>query len=165
LAGGDALGRALKVIKEQLRAIPNNGIGYGLLRYLNPRTATQLSGYASAQLVFNYLGRFVTSAEDWSGEGVLGGGDPAMPLTHALAINAFTRDDPHGPKLTAAWSWAPTLLTDELVRDLAERWFQVLGAIAHHTEQPGSGGHTPSDVALLDLSQTEIERLERMYAR
>ena len=35
LAGGAALGRALKAIKEQLRALPNHGLGYGLLRYLN----------------------------------------------------------------------------------------------------------------------------------
>ena len=35
LAGGPALGRALKIIKEQLRALPDNGLGYGLLRYLN----------------------------------------------------------------------------------------------------------------------------------
>ena len=35
LAGGAALGRALKIIKEQLRGVPHNGLGYGLLRYLN----------------------------------------------------------------------------------------------------------------------------------
>ena len=35
LSGGPALGRALKTIKEQLRAVPGKGLGYGLLRYLN----------------------------------------------------------------------------------------------------------------------------------
>ena len=35
IAGGPALGRALKLIKEQLRALPDHGLGYGLLRYLN----------------------------------------------------------------------------------------------------------------------------------
>ncbi len=49
LGGGAALGRALKTIKEQLRAMPGKGLGYGLLRYLNPQTATgQLSGAARA---------------------------------------------------------------------------------------------------------------------
>ena len=47
LAGGPALGRALKSIKEQLRALPDSGLGYGLLRYLNPQTASQLSGLAT----------------------------------------------------------------------------------------------------------------------
>src|ERR1700739_4463002 len=32
LGGGAALGRALKLIKEQLRGVPGNGLGYGLLR-------------------------------------------------------------------------------------------------------------------------------------
>jgi hypothetical protein len=29
---------------------------------------------------------------------------------------------------------------------------------------PAAGGRTPSDLPLVDLSQAEIERLERMYA-
>ena len=48
LGGGAALGRVLKSIKEQLRALPDKGIGYGLLRYLNKETAAQLAGFAAA---------------------------------------------------------------------------------------------------------------------
>ena len=48
LAGGPALGRALKTIKEQLRAVPGKGLGYGLLRYLNAETAAALAGAACA---------------------------------------------------------------------------------------------------------------------
>ena len=44
LSGGPALGRALKTIKEQLRAVPGKGLGYGLLRYLNDETAAELAG-------------------------------------------------------------------------------------------------------------------------
>ena len=81
MAGGPALGRALKLIKEQLRALPDNGLGYGLLRYLNRETAPQLAGHAAPQLGFNYLGRFAAAeGADWaaSGEGMTlgGGGDP-----------------------------------------------------------------------------------------
>ena len=45
---GAAIGRALKAIKEQLRALPDNGLGYGLLRYLNPQTAATAGGAAVA---------------------------------------------------------------------------------------------------------------------
>ena len=62
LSGGPALGRALKTIKEQLRAVPGKGLGYGLLRYLNDATATELAGAAAPQLGFNYLGRFAAGA-------------------------------------------------------------------------------------------------------
>jgi len=35
LEGLEEPGRALKAIKEQLRQIPDHGLGYGILRYLN----------------------------------------------------------------------------------------------------------------------------------
>ncbi len=35
----DRPGETLKSVKEQLRRIPNRGIGYGILRYLNKDTA------------------------------------------------------------------------------------------------------------------------------
>ena len=169
LAGGAALGGALKRIKEQLRAVPDNGLGYGLLRYLNPETAAQLSGFAVPQLGFNYLGRIAAPAgADWGlaaeGTGLVGGGDPGMPLAHVLEVNALTLDAAGGATLTATWSFAPALIGEEAVRDLAERWFAALAALVRHTEQPGAGGRSPSDLPLVALTQAEIERLEREYA-
>ena len=164
MAGGPALGRALKTIKEQLRAPPDNGLGYGLLRYLNPETASQLADLAAPQLGFNYLGRFAAAAADWgaASEGVrLGGGD--LPLAHALEVNALTLDDVEGSKLTATWTWAPALVSEAEVRDLAERWFRALEALVRHASAPGAGGRSPSDLRLVALTQGEIERLESQY--
>ena len=168
LCGGPALGRALKNIKEQLRAVPQSGLGYGLLRYVNRQTASQLARFAAPEIGFNYLGRFGTSeAKDWAGAPELAGlsasADPAMPLAHALEIDALTLDTAAGPELRATWSWAPALLSEDTVRELAEGWFTMLGALATHAAEPGAGGHTPSDFDLVTLSQTEIERLEREY--
>ena len=75
LTGGEALGRALKQVKEQLRAIPNHGVGYGLLRYLNANTGAQLAGCAGPQMGFNYLGRFrwgQARSGDWPRDGQSG---------------------------------------------------------------------------------------------
>ncbi|MFI4982144.1 MAG: condensation domain-containing protein, partial [Nevskiales bacterium] len=170
MAGGPALGRALKLIKEQLHAVPDHGLGYGLLRYLNPQTAAQLSGLTRPQLGFNYLGRFPAAATmDWSiaaETDVLGGGsDPAMRLAHALEVNALTLDSSEGATLSATWSWAPALITDAEVRALAQGWFQALEALVRHAAQPRAGGHTPSDLPLVSLTQTDIEGLERAYER
>ncbi len=162
LAGGAALGRVVKSLKEQLRALPDNGLGYGLLRYLNGQTASQLAGLAAPQLGFNYLGRFAAAGSaDWGAafEAVrLGGGD--LPLAHALEVNALTLDDAEGSKLTATWTWAPALVSEDAVRDLAERWFRALEALVRHGSAPGAGGRTPSDLPLVALTQAEIERLE-----
>ena len=46
----------LRAVKEQLRAVPNRGIGYGLLRYLSDRTDVW-AGSPQAEVRFNYLGQ------------------------------------------------------------------------------------------------------------
>src|SRR5262245_30087161 len=168
LAGGAALGRALKGIKEQLRAVPHNGLGYGLLRYLNAQTGPQLAGFAAPQIGFNYLGRFAGPAgTEWArapeAVGLGGGGDAGMPLAHCIEVNALTLEEAEGAKLTAHWSWAPALVTRGQVQDLAERWFGALEALVRHTEAAGAGGRSPSDLPLVSLSQAEIEGLEREY--
>jgi len=60
-AGGPAMGSAVKAVKEQLLAIPDKGMGFGLLRYLNGETGKILESAASPpQVSFNYLGRVST---------------------------------------------------------------------------------------------------------
>jgi non-ribosomal peptide synthase protein (TIGR01720 family) len=167
MAGGAVLGRALKTIKEQLRALPDHGLGYGLLRYLNPQTAAQLGSLARPQIAFNYLGRFgAAGGVEWAAaaEAPLGGGvDAALALAHCLEVNALTLDGADGPQLTAHWTFAPTLLSQAEVSDLAQRWFGALEALVRHAQTPGAGGRSPSDLPLLRLSQAEIERLECRY--
>ncbi|MGI5163448.1 amino acid adenylation domain-containing protein [Spirillospora sp. CA-253888] len=165
--GGPAVGTALKRIKEQLREIPDNGIGHGLQRYLDPAAAERLGGLPHPQLAFNYLGRAAAQeAADWSpapDTALAGGQDDALSLVHALEVNAHTRDLPSGPELTATWTWAGALFTEDEVADLAERWFTALrGLVAHVTEPAGDGpvgGFTPSDLSLVDVDQDEIDEL------
>ena len=168
VSGGPAVGVALKRLKEQLRALPRKGLGYGLLRYLNDATAGELAGFGSPQLVFNYLGRFAAGGQaDWSaaseGEG-LSVADATLPLSHGVAVNALTLDGEAGPQLVANWTWAPALLRATDVGELAAGWFGALKALVAHADEAGSGGRSPSDLPLLDLSQAEIEGLERQVA-
>ncbi|MEV4432052.1 amino acid adenylation domain-containing protein [Streptomyces sp. NPDC049585] len=165
---GPELGRALKRIKEQLRELPDNGIGHGMLRHLNPDTAPRLAGRAAPQIGFNYLGRFPASGggaptADWAVvPGVKGPAprDGAMPVGHTLEINAITEDRPGGPELSAVWTWPAALLTEAEVRELAEGWFRALRALADATATTDVGGYTPSDLSLVELSQDEIDDLE-----
>ncbi|MCC7105705.1 MAG: non-ribosomal peptide synthetase, partial [Chloroflexi bacterium] len=166
LAGGAGLGRALKHVKEQLRSLPDNGLGYGLLRYLNATTRRELAGFASPQIGFNYLGRFGGSGTLWGAapEAVrLGGGE--QPLGHALEVNAVTvdtaqADGAQGAQLSATWSWRSGALAATAVAELAQGWRAALEALVRHVDA-GGGGRSPSDVPLVRLTQGEIERLER----
>jgi amino acid adenylation domain-containing protein/non-ribosomal peptide synthase protein (TIGR01720 family) len=161
LAGGPAAGQALKLIKEQVRAVPQSGVGYGMLRYLNERTGELLSG-RQALLGFNYLGRVTMSSEaetDWAVEAWGGGADEAMPAQYPLELNAVTEDRPDGPWLSATWSWPAGLLSDETVAAVARSWFDALNGLARHAADPEAGGHTPSDLDLVSLSQDDIDEL------
>ncbi|WP_176735225.1 non-ribosomal peptide synthetase [Streptomyces sp. EN27] len=176
MAGGSAAGEALKRIKEHLRAVPDNGMGYGLLRHLNPATRDRLAGYPKPQIGFNYLGRFGGGGGSGSGSGHapvrsadftlvpggvgLAGTDPATALAHVVEVNARTVDGPEGPRLVADWTWARDVLDGESVRRFAGLWFEALEALVRHAGSGEAGGFSPSDVAMTALNQDEIDLLE-----
>jgi non-ribosomal peptide synthase protein (TIGR01720 family) len=60
LVGATTPGEALQAVREQLRRIPNAGIGYWLLRCLSgdAETAARLRALPRAEVNFNYLGQF-----------------------------------------------------------------------------------------------------------
>jgi amino acid adenylation domain-containing protein/non-ribosomal peptide synthase protein (TIGR01720 family) len=172
-AGGPAAGTVVKRVKEQLRAAPDHGIGYGMLRYLNTGTAAQLAAAPPPQIAFNYLGRFTTraatawdlAAEDIPDPGHPPAGDPAPDTrpAHLITINAITEDHADGPHLKVTWSWPSAAFPDTSIASLADRWFQALDALTTHTASPDAGGYTPSDLPLLPLTQDEINELETRW--
>ncbi|WP_281399365.1 non-ribosomal peptide synthase/polyketide synthase [Streptomyces flaveus] len=163
-AGGHAAGTVLKHVKEQLRAVPSEGLGYGLLRYLNPETAAAFEGLGSAGIGFNYLGRFLPGETgDWSVASDAprpDGEDPATPLAHAVEINAYIEESADGPRLGATWTYAASVLTEDEVGALADGWFEALTALVEHAQRPDAGGLTPTDVGLIEITQSEIEEFE-----
>ncbi|MBI0300506.1 amino acid adenylation domain-containing protein, partial [Streptomyces sp. PRKS01-29] len=136
--GGPAAGRAVRRIKEQLRAVPGDGLGYGLLRHLNPDTAATLAALPTPQLGFTAPG------------------DDEQPSTHPLEAAARLE----GAELVLSLDWPEPLLTEPDARRLLEAWAETLSGLAAH---PG-GGHTPSDFPLMALDQAQIEELEAEVA-
>jgi non-ribosomal peptide synthase protein (TIGR01720 family) len=165
-AGRADAGLAVKRVKEQLRAIPGHGTGFGPLRYLNPRTGPELAALGSPQIGFNYLGRFTAAGRDWEmapepgapGGGSLGGGGTIGPA-HAVEVNAVAVERGHGLVIEATWSWAGALLTEHQVTELAHAWTAALRGINSHVAA-GGGGRTPSDLSLLNLTQEDLDGLE-----
>ncbi|MDH6681096.1 non-ribosomal peptide synthase protein (TIGR01720 family), partial [Rhodococcus sp. LBL1] len=173
-AGGPAAGAVVKSVKEQLLAVPDHGIGYGLLRYLNEDTGSVLRDLPEPQIAFNYLGRVAGGIHDDSGRGagwlpvadagdLTGAQNPDMPVPAVLDINAFTLDDGGGPRLRAIWSFPSGVLTAREVGAAARMWRDALVGLAAYVATPGAGGRTPSDLDLVELGQAEIERLEDRY--
>ncbi|MBR7671545.1 amino acid adenylation domain-containing protein, partial [Streptomyces daliensis] len=173
-AGGSAAGQVLKRVKEQVRAVPGDGLGYGMLRYLNPETGVAMAELPSAQIGFNYLGRVPAASSagsmdsdvlpEWTPTGEAGpGGDEAtgtFPVMHALEVLGAVQERADGPELTLTLSWPERLLTEASAQALLDAWAAMLSGLAAHVTRPGSGGHTPSDFPLVALDQGQVEELE-----
>ncbi|RPE27817.1 non-ribosomal peptide synthetase [Kitasatospora cineracea] len=162
--------RAVKNVKEQLRAVLDHGVGYGVLRHLDPAARGRLSGGAGPRIGFNYLGRHPAPgdgpAADWEvlpDGGAPAPADPGMPVHHVLDVNAHTEDGPDGPRLTARWTWAADLLGEADVAALADAFDRALRAVAEHSAQPDAGGWTPSDLPLVSLDQAQLDRLQNKW--
>ncbi|MEV7791267.1 amino acid adenylation domain-containing protein [Streptomyces sp. NPDC087512] len=170
-----ALHKALSRVKETLREMPDEGIGHGLLRHLNPRTREELAAYEQPQFGFNYLGRTAvadaSAGDDWSmsAEGdvlrELGGGDPHMPAPHTVSLNVVVEDGPSGPRLVANWTWPRRLLDADELRRLADGWFRALTALADHAAEEQPAGLTPSDLSLIDLELDDLGVLETEWRK
>ncbi|GAB2677882.1 non-ribosomal peptide synthetase [Nocardia goodfellowii] len=154
--GGIEAGAAIKATKEQLRAVPGKGVGYGMLRYLDPETAAVLADAPAPQISFNYLGRAAGGAQgDWLPRRFAATQDDRAPLPAVLDINAIMS----ATELEVTWAYATGILDEAQVGALARLWAQALGALAGTQ----AGGHTPSDFPLSRVTQGQIDGWERSY--
>ncbi|GFM76985.1 hypothetical protein PSCICM_28040 [Pseudomonas cichorii] len=147
--------------KEALRRVPEQGIGYGLLR-LDP--ANELK--AASLLTFNYLGR----VDQWLGASRLWRlARPICPgmraddtrRTHWLDVTVLENEG----RLHIEWRYAPHVHDQALVNGLAQQFVQQIGALLEHCLSPAAGRATASDFADSGLSDDEflglLEQLEQ----
>ncbi|MGI0720643.1 non-ribosomal peptide synthase/polyketide synthase [Pseudomonas aeruginosa] len=155
------LGESLKAIKEQLRGVPDKGVGYGLLRYLaGEEAATRLAALPQPRITFNYLGRFdrqfdgaalLVPATESAGAAQ----DPCAPLANWLSIEGQV----YGGELSLHWSFSREMFAEATVQRLVDDYARELHALIEHCCQEGNVGATPSDFPLATLHQEQLDRL------
>lgn len=143
---------AIIAAKEALRRVPEQGIGYGLLR-LDPQHGLG----AASLLTFNYLGR----VDQW-----LGGlrlwrlAQPLCPAmrapdtrrTHLLDVTALVDQG----QLHIEWRYAPQVHDQALIGALAQQFQQRIEALLEHCLDPQAGRATAADFADSGLSDDEF---------
>ncbi|MBF6125124.1 non-ribosomal peptide synthetase [Nocardia brasiliensis] len=163
---------AVKAVKEQLLAVPDSGLGWGLLRWLNDDTRRVLEQHRAPQLSFNYMGRFAlpgaaATVEDWSAApefGYLGGhADAGMPAAALLDINTVALVDEDEPVLHASFRFPVGPLAEAEVREFADLWTAELRALAQTVRGNSIRRFTPSDVLARDVSQQDLDRWQSHY--
>ncbi|WP_342228765.1 amino acid adenylation domain-containing protein [Mycobacterium avium] len=137
-ASDPAAARALfDSVAGHLSAIPNEGLDFGLLRYVDH--VPELQDAVEPQIMFSYLGRLDLAGgtdQPWS----LVAGDqvdvlpvdpePDLPLRFALYLAAAVRGTSEGPQLTANWLWSDALFASSDIDRLTQLWQWGIAALA-----------------------------------
>jgi amino acid adenylation domain-containing protein/non-ribosomal peptide synthase protein (TIGR01720 family) len=157
------VGEALRSVKEELRDVPNRGIGYGLLRYLceDSEIRAQLRACPQPEVGFNYLGQ------------VSGGNSAATaaadePLPAAAALRHEDAARPHlidisvsivDGRLRAAWLYSANVHRRDSIEAAASAFIGALRAIVDHCSSVREGRFTPSDFRHAGLKQRDLDAL------
>ncbi|MEG5016670.1 MULTISPECIES: amino acid adenylation domain-containing protein [unclassified Microcoleus] len=160
-----ALGAAIKSVKEQLRAVPNRGIGCGVLRYLNREIAEKLHKLPQSEVSFNYLGQFDQVLPKSSL--FMLSSEPSGPLRsprgnrrYLLEINGFIASG----KLQLDWTYSESIHRRESIENLATGFIESLRSLIQYCQSPDAGGCTPSDFAEFKWSQWGQDDLDNITA-
>ncbi|MFW0790737.1 amino acid adenylation domain-containing protein [Gordonia sp. CPCC 205333] len=140
--GGSATpGEQARQVAERRAGFADDGIGYGLLRYLGGQ---QLP---SAAIEFNYLGRYRSFGfDDWgmAPESADVGPGEKMPAGYGLIVDITTLDGPDGTSLRATWTYQPRLIDADTVVGLADRWLDALTEVSRSETQLPTSDTTTS---------------------
>ena len=153
---------ALKSIQEQLRAVPNRGVGYGILKYLgeDDGVARKLRSLPQAEVSFNYLGQFdqmltetsiFKPAQEPSG--------PCRSLrqgrTHLIGIDGMVA----AGRLQFDWVHSPDAHRRSTIENLANQFIEELRLLMAHCQSADAASYSPSDFPDVDLSQEKLEKV------
>lgn len=150
---------SVKAIKEQLRAIPERGIGYGVLRYLSDE-AQALRSLPQPEVSFNYLGQFDNVLPESSlfalaTERVGTAQSLKGSRGQVLRINASVTDG----RLRLAFTCSENLHKRETIEQLAQWFVEELRTVIAHRPAAKVIAWTPSDFPQAGVNQQELDRL------
>jgi len=161
LRGAEGPGAAIKTVKERLRAVPERGIGYGLLRWLGrDEVRERLRALPQAQVSFNYLGQIDGTFSDEGAfrlaeEGSGAGRSPADERSYALDVMGLVEDG----RLILRMGYGTHRHRPETARRVLEDVLAELRTLLAHCTSAEAGGYTPSDFPLAGLGQAELDGL------
>ncbi len=160
--GNKSHGENIKSIKEQLRAIPNKGISYGVLRYTrNDQTsAKKLATIDQTNILYNYLGQFNRQEQSDAIFNVIEEDnsrhhDLAGPRSHLIEIDSMIVD--HQLKLD--WVYSENIHHAQTIQKLADDFIAALRHLIQHCQAPEAGGFSASDFPEANLAQDDLDDL------
>ncbi|KIO77621.1 hypothetical protein TH53_08205 [Pedobacter lusitanus] len=142
-------GNTIKSIKEQLRQVPDKGLGYGVLKYINREPSLQDA--TPWNIVFNYLGQFdnITSEEGlftYADESAGTEINSSYPMREWLSVNGMVQSG----QLSLTWNYSTWHFESATIESLAVMYLVRLKELITHcvAQAGGPQSFTPSDYGL-----------------
>ncbi|NIM15671.1 MAG: amino acid adenylation domain-containing protein [Candidatus Aminicenantes bacterium] len=161
----DDLARQIKEVKEQLHQVPNNGIGYGILKYLT-RTENKKDMHFQLrpQIIFNYLGQFSTDIKNMSFFSIAkeSPGNPSSPdekRYYDLSINALIRSG----SLRVSINFSRKQYKPGTIKKFLNNYQEQLNRVISFCAGRQKRELTPSDLTYKELSIETVDRLNQQY--
>ncbi|HVW63442.1 MAG TPA: amino acid adenylation domain-containing protein [Nitrosospira sp.] len=153
------LAQALSRVREQLSKVPDNGIGYGLLRYGSraPEASRFLAALPAAEVSFNYMGQFTAGV----GSGSWHRGpsrDLSQARSHLIEIDGHIA----AGCLEMAWTYSRHYHQRATIERVAGDFREYLERIA---TAAADRRLTPKDFPLANLSQKGLDAIVRRMSR
>jgi non-ribosomal peptide synthase protein (TIGR01720 family) len=153
---------ALRSVKEQLRAIPKRGIGYGLLRYAghDAAGAERLAALPQAEVRFNYLGQVDRALLDSSMFTVAA--QPTGPAQSPKAGRTYLLNvigTVTGGELRLEWTYNENIHREETIARLAHSYIDELRELIAQSRTGDKASYSPSDFPQAKLSQEDLNKV------
>jgi len=135
------LRRRAAAVRDQIRAVPDHGIGYGLARYLHPTLGRELAGRPAAEVIVTHHGRRTGPAV--GAEEVPFTVQPNAPgatrhpdsrRSHPLAVDTTIVDG----RVEIRWTYAGARYRVDTIASLADDCLAELRALAALSREPAT---------------------------
>ncbi|MGM0887833.1 MAG: non-ribosomal peptide synthase/polyketide synthase [Bacillota bacterium] len=149
---------ALKAVKEQVRQIPNKGVDYGILRYLNPALRERFQSQITPSISFNYLGQF---DQMFSNDAMFAPETGFTRLDHAPGSKRSHLIDVIGivtdGKLHFTWVYNVGQFAKSTIQSVSENMLHQLSRLIHSSG--GESALTVSDFAIANLTPADLNKV------
>lgn len=151
----DNISDQIKLVKEELRKIPNKGIGFGVLKYLSKSLCDNNDRYVR----FNYLGDF-TNESDYDyvrllNEQIGSESSKENKLTCLLDINCFLVEN----KINVQLTYSKNNFIASTMEAFLDNLLNNIKMVINHCCNREKIEFTPSDFDVADLSMEDLKNL------
>ncbi|MEI8703608.1 amino acid adenylation domain-containing protein [Pseudoalteromonas sp. B62] len=163
----DSITQVIKAAKEQLRNVPNHGIGFGLLHDLAADEDLKAARLAApSSIVFNYLGQFdhhadsdtlFTMAEGFAGDAI----SKNRQREYVIGFNGMVTS----ANLAFEMDYNGLSFDCETMQTLADAFETALKDIINHCQNASVSSFTPSDFPLATVSQSQLDQWQQQYPK